>query len=139
MSVLFFASWQDTVYQFNVVRTRLCSLLQASSVCLPVNQTSNAWRPAVALLNVPHQWIVSSLESKCCAKLGRNTSVRSNQLNLRRIGKQGYRPLSAMMNLITCRHGIRVSSKTQNMTSVPKYDLFLTCMYDLFHCTNLNK
>ncbi len=31
------------------------------------------------------------------------------------------------------------TSKTQNMTSVPKYDLFLTRMYDLFHCTNLNK
>ncbi len=37
-----------------------------------------------------------------------------------------------------CHHNL-FPSKTQNMTSVPKYDLFLTRMYDLFHCTNLNK
>jgi hypothetical protein len=49
-----------------------------------------------------------------------------------RVGKlEGYRS--------TRNTSLWHTSKTQNMTSVPKYDLFLTRMYDLFHCTNLNK
>ena len=82
--------------------------------CLHPVCMNDTWWHLVSCCGIVDKSELNDLQSHCLVDFIRISSARDSEI----------------------RH---VTSKTQNITSVPKYDLFLTRMDDLFHCTNLNK